>query len=225
VKIFVAVCCLALAGVLVSYTSIKLPYTFQRSLCFLPGNWDEEAKLNAKDSSDWRYEMWRIVLTSDKYIQSKIFGDGFGFSREEYERSVIAMMSGTQAYQGANAAQEAFMIDGDFHSGPVGTIRFVGVVGLILFIPLLIMQAVYFYRLINESRGSPYELLSCYLGIGAIILPIFFIFVVGDYRKDLVYVLFNVGMMKLIGSSLRDWRISRQSDIRLNTESPVALSI
>jgi len=225
VKIILAVCCVALAGVLTSYTSIKLPFTFQRSLCFLPGNWDAEAKLDAKDSSEWRFEMWRIVLTSDKYIQSKIFGDGFGFSREEYERCLNAMMSGTQAYQGADAAQEAFMIDGDFHSGPVGSIRFVGVVGLILFIPLLIMQGVYFYRLINEARGSPYELLSYYLGISAIILPIFFIFIVGDYRKDLVNILFNVGMIKMIGLSLRDWNASQQSDKTFGSELPVALSV
>lgn len=203
-KIVVTALVTALFGVLISYTSIRLPYTFQRALCFLPGNWDQEPLHDAKGSSEWRFELWRLALTSNRYISSKVFGDGFGFSREEYDHLYQAMISGKQAFEGENAGQEAFLIDGDFHSGPVGTIRFVGYVGLALFLPLLIMQAFYSYRVINAARGTPYELLAMYLGIPSMILPFVFIFLFGDFRIDFVTVLFNVGMMKMIRFSIKD---------------------
>lgn len=213
-KVVVAALTIALAGVLLSYSSFKLPFTFQRSLCFLPGNWDPAAVLDAKGSSEWRFEMWKMALTSDRYIRNKIFGDGFGFLREDFERGVDLMYGRTQLSE-TDVQQEMFLLDGDYHSGPVGAIRFVGVVGLMLFIPLLIMQAFYSYRVINAARGTPYEFLSMYLGIPSMIFPIGFIFLFGDYRTDFVMVLFNVGMMKMILFSIED----RTRKISLPTES------
>lgn len=208
-KIMLATCSVALISILISYTSIQLPYSFQRTLSFLPGNWDQEAVRDAKGSSEWRFEMWKIVLTTDKYIHNKMLGDGFGFLRADFEIAVDAMMRGTQAYEGENAAQETFMIDGDVHSGPVSSIRFVGYIGLVLFLPLLFMQAAYSYRVINASRGTPYEMLSLYLGIPSMTLPLIFIFVFGDFRTDFVIILFNVGMMKMIRSSVEGWKVLR----------------
>ncbi|MFZ4387789.1 MAG: hypothetical protein ACOYOI_06465, partial [Chthoniobacterales bacterium] len=102
----------ALLGVSLSYTSFRLPYTFQRTLSFLPGDWDIDAVEDAKDTSEWRFEMWRMALTSDKYIKNKLLGDGFGFLRQDYERG-LAIMYGQEKLNASDAKQEMFLLDGD----------------------------------------------------------------------------------------------------------------
>jgi len=200
-KVMLITFVIALSGVLLSYSSINLPWTFQRTLSFLPGNWDPTAVAAAKDSSEWRYEMWRIALNSDKYIHNKLLGDGFGVSRSDYERMMDAMTGGV-GFIGESITQERFMISGQFHSGPVSSIRFVGYVGLILFLILQFILAHHAYRIIVESRGSPYQFLSLFIGIPILIYPIFFLFVFGSYDIDVINFLFYVGFIKMIKAAV-----------------------
>ncbi len=199
---------IALGGILLSYSSVNLPYTFQRALCFLPGNWDETAKSDARGSSEWRFEMWKMALTSDKYIKSKFLGDGFGFLREDFERGVD-MMLGRTSLAANEVEQEQFMLGGDFHSGPVSTIRFVGYVGLVLFLILLVKSISCGTNLIRKATGTPFQKISLFIGIPIIIYPIFFVFVFGDYRTAIVDLLYYVGMMKLLTFSLQDYQAGR----------------
>ena len=204
------VCILAIfvasSGILLSYSSVHLPFSFQRALSFLPGKWDSEAVNDANNSAEWRYEMWEIVLTTDKYIHNKIFGDGFGFMRSDYEKMMDIRSGISEGFGGENDQQEAYMLNGDYHSGPVGSIRFVGVVGLILFLPLIITTSWYAFRIIKRSLGTPFEFCAFFIGIPTILLPVFFVFVIGDYRQDLVNVLFDIGMIKLLTNSLEDFK-------------------
>jgi len=187
-----------------SYTDIQIPLTFQRALTFLPGHWDENIVLDAKGSSEWRFEMWKIALTSDKYIHSKAFGDGFGFDRADYETGVNQILDrNASGFGGENAAQEAFMRNGDFHSGPVSTIRFVGYVGLLLFLPLVFTIAVYGYRIVQMAKGTPFEFCVFYLTIPVLLGPLFFIFIFGDYRSDFENILFNTGMLNMVYLSIK----------------------
>ena len=205
VKMSISGCIILSLIFAVSYSSFKLPYTFQRAFSFLPGQWDKNAVSDAKGSSDWRFEMWEIVLTTDKYIRNKILGDGFGFLRSDYEIMVDAENGVGSGFVGG-AQQEAYMINGDFHSGPVSTIRFVGYVGLALFIPLIFIMARNGLRLIKKARGTPFQFLALYIGIPIIVFPFWFILVFGDYRSDLVAVLFNTGMMKMLSDSLEKYK-------------------
>jgi hypothetical protein len=192
-----AVLVIGVSAILVSYTSINLPFTFQRTLCFLPGNWDPEATLDAKESSEWRFEMWRTALTSDKYINNKILGDGFGFLREDFERGVD-MMYGRSKLNSNEEKQEMFLLDGDYHSGPVGSIRFVGIVGLFLFLQLLYLMFRMALKLIHKALRTELEFCTLFYCIPILLFPFIFIFIFGDFRKDLVATLFNIGMMKMI---------------------------
>lgn len=203
-KVIVIVFLGALAGVLFSYSSINLPWTFQRTLSFLPGNWDPTAVEAAKGSSEWRYEMWRSALSTDRYIHNKLLGDGFGMSRQDYERVLDASLGGV-GFIGESATQEQFMVSGQFHSGPVSSIRFVGYVGLALFLILLFMLAQTAYRMTLKSRETPYLFISMFIGIPVIIYPIFFLFVFGAYEHDIINMLFFVGMIKMINASLRKY--------------------
>jgi hypothetical protein len=199
---------LVISIICISFSQIKIPSTFSRSLSFLPGDWDQDAVLSAKDSTEWRHEMWKIVLTSDKYIRSKMWGDGFGFLRSDFEIMMASKMSGRKGFGGVNAAQEAFMIDGDFHSGPVTSIRFVGLFGLLLFMPLLIALAIYAYKTIILCVSTPYQICAYFIGIPCIILPFFFVFIFGDFRADLIAVLFDIAMLKMIRASLNTYKIT-----------------
>ena len=204
VKLILIISVGALSGVLLSYCSINLPWTFQRTLSFLPGNWDPTAVAAAKDSSEWRYEMWSIALSTDKYIHNKLLGDGFGISRPDYERMTDAMQGGV-GFIGESVTQERFMVSGQFHSGPVSAIRFVGYVGLALFLILLCLLAQTAYSMIQKSHGTPYLFISMFIGIPVIIYPIFFLFVFGAYEMDIINSLFYAGMLKMINCSLRKY--------------------
>jgi hypothetical protein len=199
---------IAVGGILLSYSPVNIPFTFQRALCFLPGNWDETAKSDAKGSSEWRFEMWKMALTSDKYIKSKLLGDGFGFLREDYERGVDMMYGRAQLTVG-EVEQEQFLLGGDFHSGPVSSIRFVGYVGLVLFMILLLKSVSCGTNLIRKAIGSPFEKISLFIVVPLIVYPLFFVFVFGDYRTAIVDVLYFVGMMKLLTFSLQDYQAGR----------------
>jgi hypothetical protein len=204
-----------------SYGGVHLPFTFQRTLSFLPGKWDENAVLSAKDSSEWRFKMWETVLTSDRYIRNKVFGDGFGLLRRDFEIQASAIQSGGQAYGGDMAAQEAFMINGDFHSGPVSSIRFVGIVGLLLFIALMFMTSRYAYLIIRKTWGSPFQTCALFLGIPLIFQPLFFVFVFGDFRMDMVNQLYSVGVLKMLDVSFVGW-FSRASGGMFSAGAPTS---
>ena len=200
-KIIAALSVITTGAIAISYLPIKLPITFQRTLSFLPGNWDREAVIDAQDTTDWRLEMWQIVLSSDKYIHNKIFGDGFGYLRADYERA-IDINAGIAKLSEVEATQEVFMIDGDFHSGPLGTIRFVGIVGVAFLLPLLFFAVKLGMILIKASKGTNYEFSAYFFSLPVIILPLFFFFVIGDYRQDFVILLFSVGMMQMLDKSI-----------------------
>jgi hypothetical protein len=210
-KVVIIVSIGGICGVLLSYSTINLPWTFQRTLSFLPGNWDPTAIEAAKDSSEWRYEMWRVALSSDRYIHNKVFGDGFGVSRSDYDKMVDAMMGGV-GFVGESVTQERFMVSGQFHSGPVSSIRFVGYLGLILFLILLILLARYSYRTILVSVNTDFQFISLFIGIPILIYPIFFLFVFGAYEMDIINSLFYAGMLKMINSSVRNYhQVSEKS--------------
>ena len=205
VKIIFLTLLVGLFFVMFSYSGVELPFTFQRAFSFLPGHWSQEAVRDAKTSSDWRFEMWRVILSSDKYIRSKIWGDGFGFLRSDYETMMDSAAGIGRGFEGENKDQEAFMISGDFHNGPLSTVRFVGYFGLALFLPLLFMMAIYAYRFIRLAEGTPFQFCAYFIGIPILSIPIGFLLVFGDYRTNLVELLFNVGLIKMLTSSLRDY--------------------
>jgi hypothetical protein len=221
-KILFTLCLTAVLLVSLSYTSIRLPYTFQRTISFLPGDWDQDAVMDAENSSEWRFEMWRMALTSDRYINNKILGDGFGFLRKDYERG-LAIMNGQEKLSATDAKQEMFLLDGDYHSGPVGAIRFVGAVGLALLLPLLYLSITYALRLIRRAEGSPYQFCVLFFALPTILFPFCFLFIFGDYRRGIVELLFNIGVMKMLNFSLRDYQAGTGRGYVLNPAPSLSL--
>jgi hypothetical protein len=187
---------------LVSLQSVKpLPFSVQRAISFIPGPWDEEVMFETRRSTDWRVDMWKTALTTDRYITDKVWGDGFGFTAQELNIMKSASLGG-QGFIG-DSGQEAFMIQGSYHSGPVSSIRFVGFVGLFLFVALRITMIPYAIRVLREAWGTTYQPMAMLLAMWCAYAPFGFIFVFGEYRNDFPNALFECGMLKMLHNSLQ----------------------
>jgi hypothetical protein len=193
-------------------TVTPLPNSIQRSLSFIPGPWDERVKDGSKESTDWRVEMWQIALTTDRYIQNKVLGDGFGFTAKELEIMKSADFGGT-GFIGGEAHKENFMVTGSYHSGPVSSIRFAGYVGLVAIVMLQIALAFYAVKMMRLAWNTEYRPLAILLALGAVYSPLLFIFIFGEYRNDLPNALFTAGMLKMLHNSLRaNAHVSKNAD-------------
>jgi hypothetical protein len=176
---------------------LQLPYPAQRALSFLPGKWDPMAKIDAEESTAWRVDMWQAMLYGDKYIENKWVGDGFGFTKRQLDIMQANNENGTNADQ-----KENLLIGGGVHSGPVSSIRFVGYIGLFLFLVLLVMTAIKAHRLILRARGTPYLPVALFLGVPMVIFPLIFVAIFGAFETDLPYAVFKIGLLKMLENSL-----------------------
>jgi hypothetical protein len=194
---------LGLVGV--QSTGLHLPLTAQRALSFLPGSWDYEAKAAAEESSEWRFYMWQQALTTDEFIKNKLLGDGFGFSAYELQIMEQQAPNTGSPFIGGDR-QESQMIQGAFHSGPVSAIRFVGYVGLVLYLVLSFFAAFYAWGLIRATAATPFFPLALFIGIPVIYGPIKYIFIFGGYESGFPTTIFLCGMLRLLSAGFSRWR-------------------
>jgi hypothetical protein len=197
----------ALALGLLAFVNVvsPLPANIQRALSPFPGTWEKRHVQAADESTEWRVEMWKEALFTDYWINNKILGDGLGFTRRE-----LLMMEDLSAGggnldnrgSGMSTQQEAMMVTGGYHSGPVQTIRTVGYVGLAILLLAMIRIAVHAHRQILRCRGTVWFPLSLYFGIPAIVLPPFFFFIFGDFGKDVAALFLSYGMISLMEKNL-----------------------
>ena len=114
-------------GGLVSVTLLipfanKLPYTFQRSLAFLPVKIDRAARMDAESSSDWRLQIWRDTYPKvPKYL---LLGKGYAISKDD-----LAIAS-SQNFTYLSTA-DLVSISQNYHSGPLSVLMPFGVWGAI----------------------------------------------------------------------------------------------
>lgn len=200
ISIFAGIVGLALLAVV--NTLYPLPPNIQRSLTFLPGTWEERYKLDAKASNEWRFEVWREVLTSDRWIQNKLLGDGLGFSATELAAQMGSRLGARAGISGFDTQRESILSSGDYHSGPVSTIRVIGYIGLFFFLIAQIRLAVHAHRQILRCRGTEWLPLALFLGIPMISGPLFFVFIFGDFKGSASAFLLSLGMMRLLENNL-----------------------
>lgn len=198
----------------------NLPLSTQRALSWLPGEWDQTAVLEARNSTSWRTFMWKEMLTTDRYIQNKLLGDGFGFTKRQYET-----MQYFSKYGSGAEGQENFMISGNVHSGPVGSIRYGGYVGLCLLLLILVMQAREAWRIIHISYHTPFRTLTLFVCVPIVFEPVFFTLIFGAYDNAIPDVFYNLGMLRMLHNSIGDQQASKNRKVDsvtdfLQTQSP-----
>lgn len=199
--------CLGLILVMMSGKVRSLPFGVQRVLSVLPVDVSAAARADAENSTEWRVEMWKLALATDRYIQNKILGDGFGFSAGEMK----AVLDAAQGYGTEYiSAQDQMLAQGSYHGFHVETIRFTGVMGLIA--ALILMAAAFrkSMQLIRYYRGTSSFPYVAYICIPFVIYPLWSMLVFGSYRFEFPQFIVTVGILKWLDNlRLMEMRTAR----------------
>ena len=134
---------IAFVGVLLGFGLVLMhgkvfdfPLSMQRALCFLPGDWDPKAALEAKASSEWRDRM-KTLFYKDYFHRAPILGQGYHFNPSFAQQA-------TDIYQHVLAAMENrgdefadvrnFIEMRQPHEGPIHLLLVVGMVTPLLLV-------------------------------------------------------------------------------------------
>ena len=182
-----------------------LPPNVQRALSPFPGTWEERHVQAADDSTEWRVEMWKEALFTPFWIQNKVLGDGLGLTSRELR--LIQDVNYGIALKGISGGaltsqQETMMIVGGYHSGPVQTVRTVGYLGLLVLVVAMVRIAVHGHRQIIRCRGTEWYPVALYIGVPAVVLPVFFVFIFGDFGQDIATLFFSYSLISLLEKNL-----------------------
>ena len=209
------------ALILLQGSVLQLPRTMQRALSWLPGDWDPVAVADAEGSSQWRFEMWGWAWNDDRILRDRVWGQGFGLYIDDMNliaTSLIAGQGGGSLLGGSD--RENFMITGAFHSGPLSTIKFIGVVGLALYYPLMCYMALSAWRLCKRARGTEAFALSLFVGIPIIYEPFNFVIVFGGLDSNYQQLLFWAGLLNMTSNYLEKINFGRSGGAVLNADGP-----
>ena len=185
------VVCVVFLGALVAGQGrfYELPRTVQRTLCFLPGQWEFEVTNEAEGSSEWRFQLWKDIIERG-LIKDWWFGDGFG--------AKVADLAALGSSRSASASTDFVLETGGYHSGPLTTIRYVGIIGLLLLYMLSITGAIYAYKTVQRCRGTPLFPVAVFMAIQLIWNPVHFTFVFGSYNGYLPDLIIQLGILRLL---------------------------
>lgn len=182
---------------------VSLPVKVQRTLSFLPGDWDPRVELQAQGSIDWRIEMWEDVAYGDN-IENWWIGDGFGFPQSELEYYGYLQKTGQILPQ---QLAEYYLITGGLHSGPLSAAKFVGVIGGILYLILAFMIIAGYVRLWKMLKGyqslAQFRTAVGFFAILACYVPFKFVFIYGAYQNDLGALIVSAGLYRLLGNVVK----------------------
>lgn len=184
---------------------MPLPANIQRSLSFLPGTWQQEHKLDAASSTEWRMEIWKEALFTDRWIQNKILGDGLGFSANELamQQSMAERKNtGRMGVSGFDAHRDAILANGDYHSGPVSAVRTIGYIGLFVMALAQFRLVVLAHRQVLRCRGTEWSPVAMFFCIPIIWSPVFFWLIYGGFGADGPAILMAAGMIRLLENNL-----------------------
>ena len=196
----IALALMTIGSIYVASVLFELPLPVQRTLSFLPGDWNHEVVMQAEGSKDWRIEMWEQAWYEDG-IKNKIIGDGFKVPMGELQYYQALIASG-RVRQDEKATY--YIITGDLHSGPLSAIKYVGIIGLVFFVVLSLVISVRFYKIWRYAIDAKLDAYIGYFALPAMYFPILYIFVFGSFRVDMPRILVSAGMLVLVEKAIRD---------------------
>jgi hypothetical protein len=182
-----------------------LPPNIQRALSPFPGTWERRHITAAENSTEWRVEMWKQALFTDRWIKNKWLGDGLGMTKEEHQRMESLVEGGRESWAGTTGLtiqQENMMLAGGYHSGPVHSIRTVGYVGLAILWTAMFRMTIHMHRLIKRSKGTTWFPVTLFFSIPMLIQPIQFTFVFGEFHTACSTMFFSFGLIRLMTNNL-----------------------
>jgi len=194
----------------------SLPSGAQRILSVLPfAQIDARKRENAQQSSEWRFEMWKLVLTSDRYISNKLLGDGFSISATEMRAQMDAVMGDKRRTAGMSL-QDTMLERGSYHGFHVETIRHTGVFGLILALISMGIFLRYAVVLIRHFRSHPYWGHVIFICLPFLITPFYYMLIFGSYKIGFIQVVAMAGMLKVLDNI----RVRELAEARATAAAP-----
>lgn len=192
---------------------LQLPKTMQRALSWLPGDWDQATVAGAQDSSQWRFDMWEWAWNDDRILRDRTWGQGFGLSIDDMNLIASSIMTGGGgASLLGGSDRENFMIMGSFHSGPLSTIKYIGLVGLALYYPLMCYMALLAWRLCNRARETQGFFLALFVGIPIIYEPFNFVVIFGGLDSNYTQLLFWAGLLNMTQRYVETLKLSPKTE-------------
>ncbi len=166
-----------------------LPLNYQRTLSFLPLNWNQDAVLNAEASSEWRFNIWR--QTWPKVPEYLLLGKGYGISQGDYDLIANARMINAAA--SFDASEDALALSGDYHNGPLSTLMPFGIWGAIGIVWLMAACLWVHYR---NFRYGPADLktVNAFLLAWCVYHSFAFFVIFGSFSDDIGYYAKYVGI-------------------------------
>jgi hypothetical protein len=182
------------------FTSILLfsdvmPGSVQRAISFLPVKVDSAVLADARDSSEWRFQIWADAWKEvPKYL---LIGKGYGVDPTE-----IFLVNEANRMGLATSGMESQLLTGDYHSGPLSVLIPFGVFGVIGFLWVLIggYRILSWNRRFGDTRLRPINtvLLAFYV---AYTVSFFFIF--GAFNSELCVFLGVCGLSVSLNGGVR----------------------
>jgi hypothetical protein len=178
-----------MAGLLIAVIIVPLaphlPFTFQRSLTFLPLNLSAEAQESARASSEWRVKMWKGVLP--QVPSHLLLGKGYAITMEDFEYMGI-----DTAFHSADESQQGLALSGDFHNGPLTVVIPFGIWGVIALLWLMFagLRVAYCnFRHGDESLRT----INTFLWASLLYFSFRFIFIYGALSSDMLMLASTIG--------------------------------
>ncbi len=177
---------IGLAVFLVSLPFIdQMPLSVQRTLSVLPVEVDPIAEADARESTEWRVDMWQRLTP----MISRYFWYGKGFSIDPID----LYFAEQGVLRGVVQSFEPALVVGNYHNGGLSVLIGFGIFGLISFILVLVASLRILYR--NHRRGDPaLASVNTFLLAYFIARIVSFFLVVGDVSVDVATFLGIVGL-------------------------------
>ena len=147
--------------------------------------------------------MWEWAWNDERILRDKVWGQGFGFSLDDMNliaSSLVAGEGGASRLGGSD--RENFMITGAFHSGPLSTIKYIGIVGFVLYYPLMCYMAFFAWKLCRRAYGTKAFSLALFVGIPVMYEPFNFVVVFGGLDHNYPQLLFWAGLLNMTSNWL-----------------------
>ena len=185
-KSFILLPLLAVAGLSVAFTQGRVfdyPLPIQRSLAFLPGDWDFKAKSETEGSSKWRKKIDELFY-KEYFGQAPILGQGYHFDPNlaKQDTDVYLAIAARQAAAGDEFADVRRFIEQRMpHEGPVHILLVTGMVGMVFFVGYC--AALLLFSFSSVLRTPPKEVTPIQIWSVALLLPnvLGFFIVFGEY--------------------------------------------
>lgn len=163
----------------------SMPLVVQRSVSFLPIEVDPVARASAKQSTEWRIEMWLSVLP--EVPRHLLLGKGYSINPNDLQMSMESYS------RGLGASYQTAVTAGDYHNGPLSILIPFGLWGVFAFVWFLGASIHYLYG--NYRRGLPeLRVVNTFLLSLFLARTVFFLLVFGVFYRDLWIFVGLVGM-------------------------------